>query len=156
MTTQCGMLLRKAVSYGAIVFSLVLIAMTLRSASLIWIHDERGMGADPWWLFKRRLVIWGAIAAIQTVVMLLGFVSFRRMRDSGVRGILFAAIWLSILDLFIEPIGIWTMPWRVLGPLATLGAVLLFPVFAWLVLLVLPTNASQRGGDGQEAAPTVR
>ena len=61
------------------------------------------------------------------------------------RDILFAAILLSVLDILLEPIAIWMMPYLVLGPWAALGVVVLFPVCAWLVLLLLPTDTKRKG-----------
>jgi hypothetical protein len=120
-------------SYTLFVFLSILIVLTLRSASLIWIHDLRMIGYTPFELFKREFYIATIISAIQTPIMLLFTLIYFLIRHvCSLRQIAIATLLLCILDLFIRPISIWTMNFRILGLILTIGTILIFPLFAWL------------------------
>jgi len=119
--------------YGIFVFLSIWLVLALRSASLIWIHHQHF--APPWSSFKSELRILILISVIQTAIMLLcALIYSLSKRTCGLRHIAGATLLLCILDLFIRPIGMWTMNYRIIGPTLAIGAVLVFPLFAWLVL----------------------
>ncbi len=135
--------------YGIFVFLSIWLVLALRSASLIWIRNVF-MG-DPWIRFKNGLRIFIFISAIQTAIMLLCTLIYSLSRRTcGLRHIAGATLLLCILDLFIRPIGIWTMNYRVISPVLTIGTVLVFPLFAWLVLFFLPINRKSVDRDIQQ------
>jgi len=123
--------------YGMFVFFSIIVVLVLRSASLIWIHDVGMIGYTSWSLFKRNLLISTILSAIQTPIMLLcAFIYFLIRQNLSLRHIAIATLLLCILDLFIRPIGIWTMSYQILGPTLIIGAIIIFPLFAWLILFL--------------------
>lgn len=125
--------LSRILFFTMLIFFSILFVKTLRTASLIWIHDLGMIGYTPFGLFKREFYIATIISAIQTPIMLLcGLIYFLIRHVFSLRHIAVATLLLCILDLFIRPIGIWTMNFRILGPILTIGAILIFPLFAWL------------------------
>ena len=129
--------LLKALFYAMFVFLSIFIVLVLRSASLIWIHDVGMIGYTSYSLFKRNLLISTILSAIQTIIILPGLIIVTIKRDRfHLRRIAVAILPLCILDLFIRPIGIWTMYYQVLGPTLTIGAIIIFPLFAWLILFL--------------------
>jgi hypothetical protein len=125
--------LSRILFYTMLIFFSILFVKTLRTASLIWIHDLGMIGYTPFELFKREFYIATIISAIQTPIMLLcALIYFLIRRVCSLRQIAVAILLLCILDLFIRPIGIWTMNFKILGPILTIGAILMFPLFAWL------------------------
>lgn len=87
----------------------IMLALVLRTASLIWIHDLRPMGANPWILLKGGLRMALIVAPIQAPILLLGVLSCTRRRaDKRWQYVVFATIVLCFLDLFIRPVTIWT------------------------------------------------
>jgi hypothetical protein len=134
---------------GIFVFLSIMLVLTLRSASLIWIHHD--YRSNPWSIFERRLNISIVISAIQTTIMLLCTLIYHLIRHTrGLQHIAVATLLLCILDLFIQPIGIWTMEYGIICPVLTIGAVLVFPLFAWLVLFFLPINRKSVDSDIQQ------
>jgi len=73
-------------------------------------------------------------------MLLCALIYFLIRRSCDLRHVAIATLLLCILNLFIRPIGIWTMYYRTLGPILTIGAVLIFPLFSWLVLFFLPIS----------------
>ncbi len=125
--------------YGIFVFLSIWLVLALRSASLIWIRHQHF--ANPWSSFKSGLRIFIFISAIQTAIMLLcALIYSLSRRTCGLRHIAGATLLLCILDLFIRPISMWTMNYRIICPALNIGMVLVFPLFAWLVLFFLPIN----------------
>lgn len=130
---------KKFLVYGIFVFLSVWLVLTLRSASLIWIHNIF-MG-NPWKLFKHQFRFCTFISLIQTPIMLLcALIYYRFRRTCGLRHVAGATLLLCILNLFIRPIGFWTQNYRIICPTLTIGAVFVFPLLAWLVLFFLPIN----------------
>jgi len=138
--------------YGIFVFLSILLVLALRSASLVWIHHD--YMSNPWSIFEGRLNISIVISAIQTTIMLLCALIYHLIRRTrGLQHIAGATLLLCILDLFIQPIAIWTMNYRIMCPVLTIGAVLVFPLFAWLVLFFLPVNQKSANRDIQQIPP---
>ena len=135
--------------YGIFVFLSIWLVLALRSASLIWIR--RQYFSNPWSPFKSDLCIFIFISAIQTAIMLLcALIYSLSRRTCGLRHIAGATLLLCILDLFIRPISMWTMNYRIICPTLTIGTVLVFPLFAWLVLFFLPINRKSVDRDIQQ------
>ncbi len=135
--------------YGIFVFLSIMLVLALRSASLIWIRRQHF--ANPWSSFKSGLRILIFISAIQATIMLLcALIYSLSRRTCGLRHIAGATLLLCILDLFIQPIGIWTMNYRIICPVLTIGVVLVFPLFAWLVLFFLLINRKSIDRDIQQ------
>lgn len=123
--------------YAMFVFVSIFIVLALRSASLIWIHDVGMIGYTSQKLFKRELHISVFISAIQTAIILPGLIIFSLRRDTfSLRRVAAAILPLCILDLLFKPIGIWTMHYQILGPILTIGAVVIFPLITLLVLFI--------------------
>ena len=126
---------RRVLIYGIFVFLSIWLVLALRSASLIWIHHQHV--GNPWSTFKSGLRIFILISAIQTAIMLLCALIYSLIRRTCcLRHIAGATLLLCILDLFIRPIFMWTT----ISPVLKIGAVFVFPLFAWLVLFFLPIN----------------
>ena len=142
----------RVLSYGIFVFLSITLVLALRSASLIWIHHQHF--GNPWSSFESELRMSIFISRIQTAIMLLcALIYFLIRRTCGLRHIAGATLLLCILDLFIRPIGIWTMNYRIICPALIIGAVLVFPSFAWLVLFLLPINRKPVGRNIQQIPP---
>jgi hypothetical protein len=129
----------KFLTYGIFVFLSILLVLVLRSASLIWIHHQ--YFSDSWSHFMSELYISIVISIIQTAITLLcSLIYYLTRRTCSLRYIAAATLLLCILDLFIQPIYIWTMRYGTTRYVLSIGAVLVFPLFAWLALFFLPIN----------------
>lgn len=95
--------------YFIFVFGFIVLTFILRTASLSWIHNYRPLGLNPWYLLKGSLRMAFCIAPIQTVIVLPSVLLYsRRQKDKQFLCLFFTTIILCFLDLFIEPIMIWT------------------------------------------------
>jgi len=141
--------------YGIFVFLSIMLVLALRAANLIWIHHQ--YFGNPWSSFESGLRIFIFISAIQTAIMLLcALIYSLSRRTCGLRHIAGATLLLCILDLFIRPIGMWTMNYRIICPALTIGTVLVFPLFAWLVLFFLLINRKSVDRGIQQIAQVGR
>jgi hypothetical protein len=138
--------------YGIFVFLSIVLVLALRKASLIWIHHQ--LFGNPWSNFESGLHVSILISAIQTAVMLLCTLVYSLIRRTcSLRHIAGATLLLCILDLFIRPIGIWTRNYQIICPALTIGAILVFPLFAWLVLFLLPINRNPANRGNKQIPP---
>lgn len=127
----------RIIFYGIFIFLSIMLVLVLRSASLTWIHHQ--YFGNPWSPFKSGLIISIVISAIQSAIMLLCILIYYLIKRTYSQQLIAGAtLLLCILDLFIRPIGIWTMNYRTICPVLTIGTVLAFPLLAWLILFILP------------------
>ncbi len=127
----------RIILYGTFVFLSIMLVLALRSASLIWIHHQYFY--PPWSNFKSGLYISIVISVIQTAIMLLcAMVYYLIRRTCCLQHIAGATLLLCILDLFIRPIGTWTMNYRTICPVLTIGVVLAFSVVSLVCSFYYP------------------
>lgn len=122
--------------YTLFVLLSIWLVLILRSASIVWIHKVGMIGFTPWSLFRRYTLISIVIAIIQTLVIVPGIIFFlRRSAFLNLQILVTSLLPLYILNLFIEPIGIWTSRYD-WGSVLSLASVFLFPLCVYLILFL--------------------
>ena len=131
----------KVLMYGICVFFLVMLVLTCRSASLIWIHDVYSIRTNnPWVSFRFDLSCHLLTAVIQTVIMFAGAVICSlRHGVFPLKYMAYATVLLCTLDLFLRPIGIW------FNRGVSLISLFIFPLISLLFLYIILTICKSKG-----------